>query len=398
MKTRTALLTTLALTLTSAQAAKITVWTHFDGPELAWLKDVASKYSAQEKQDTIEIVNVPFGDIKQKLILGASRGEGADLVLSLPHDQLGEMAAAGVLEPMDRYVGNRADISRTALSAMTYQGQLFGLPMFAEAVGVVYNKKLIQKVPASWTGFLAAAKGLTDAKKGTYGYLANLGDVYAQYGVISAFGGYVFKNNAGTLDVKDLGVGNAGVAKAMGFLNDLRFKNNLIPEGVDGGVAKAQFLSGNLAMYLTGPWDMGDIKKAGIDFGIAAFPTPPGAAGKWSPFVGVQGVLMNSYSKNKASAARFAKFIISPDNQVAFNRAGGRIPISVRAVGQLKNDPVVSGFSKNIAAGVPMPNVPQMGAVWGPWTNAITLSTTKPSPDYASILSSAATEIRANIK
>ena len=72
MKTRAALLTTLALTVSGAQAAKITVWTHFDGPELAWLKDVASKYSVQEKQDTIDIVNVPFGDIKQKLILGAS--------------------------------------------------------------------------------------------------------------------------------------------------------------------------------------------------------------------------------------------------------------------------------------------------------------------------------------
>jgi arabinogalactan oligomer / maltooligosaccharide transport system substrate-binding protein len=343
-------------------------------------------------------VNVPFGDIKQKLILGAAKGEGADLVLSLPHDQLGEMAAAGVLEPMDKYLTNKGDINRTALSAMTYQGQLFGLPMFAEAVGVVYNKKLIKAVPGTWPGFLAAAQRLTDAKKGTYGYLANLGDVYAQYGVISAFGGYVFKNNAGTLDVKDLGVGNAGVAKAMGFLNDLRFKDKLIPTGVDGAVAKAQFLGGNLAMYLTGPWDMGDIKKAGIDFGIAAFPTPPGASGKWSPFVGVQGVLMNSYSKNKAAAAKFAKFIITPDSQVAFNKAGGRIPISNRAVSQLRSDPVVSGFSKNIAAGVPMPNVPQMGAVWGPWTNAITLSTTKPTPDYAGILSSAAQEIKTNIK
>ncbi|PNY79645.1 maltose ABC transporter substrate-binding protein [Deinococcus koreensis] len=388
----------LALSLSSAQAAKLTVWTHFNGPELAWLKDVAGKYSAQEQQDAVEIINVPFGDIKQKLILGAPRGEGADLVLSLPHDQLGEMAAAGVLEPMDRYVGARGDINRTALSAMTYQGKLFGLPMFAEAVAVVYNKKLIQKVPSDWAGFLAAATRLTDEKKGTYGYLANLGDVYAQYGVISAYGGYVFKNNGGTLDVRDLGVGNAGVAKAMGFLNDLRYKYKLVPEGVDGGGAKSAFVDGRLAMLLTGPWDMGDIKKAGIDYGIAAFPTPPGATGKWSPFVGVQGVLMNSYSKNKAAAARFARFIISPDSQVAFNRAGGRIPISAAAVAQLRNDVVVSGFSKNIAAGVPMPNVPQMGAVWGPWTSAIVLSTGKPSPDYLSILSGATQEIKANIK
>jgi arabinogalactan oligomer / maltooligosaccharide transport system substrate-binding protein len=398
MSIRTPVLIALLLALPTAQAAKVTVWTHFDGPELAWLRDVAAKYSAREKADTIEIVNVPFGDIKQKLILGASKGEGADLVLSLPHDQIGEMAAAGVLEPVDKYLANKADINKTALSAMTYQGQLFGLPMFAEAVGVVYNKKLIARVPGDWAGFLSAAKKLTDPKKGTFGFLANLGDAYQQFGVISAYGGYIFKNNAGTLDVKDLGVGNAGAAKAMSFLNDLRFKENLIPGGVDGGVAKAQFLGGSVAMYLTGPWDLGDIKKAGIDFGVAAFPTPPGATGKWSPFVGVQGVLMNSYSKNKASAGKFAAFIISPESQVAFNKAGGRIPISNRAVAQLRSDVVVSGFSKNIAAGVPMPNVPQMGAVWGPWTNAMLLSTGKPGPDYAGILSNAAKEIKTNIK
>ncbi len=151
-------------------------------------------------------------------------------------------------------------------------------------------------------------------------------------------------------------------------------------------------------MFLTGPWDMGDIKKAGVDYGIAAVPTPPGANSDWSPFVGVQGVMLNAYSKQKAVAAQFAKSLVTPGAQVSFNKAGGRIPVSKAATAQLKGDPVVAGFSKVIAQGTPMPNVPQMGAVWGPWTAAVTQGTTKPSPDYKGILDNAVKEINSNVK
>ena len=59
---------------------------------------------------------------------------------------------------------------------------------------------------------------------------------------------------------------------------------------------------------------------------------------------------------------------------------------------------MVAGFSKAISAGTPMPNVPQMGSVWGPWGNAVTQSVQKASPDYNAILSSALKEINSNIK
>ncbi|GEM47140.1 sugar ABC transporter substrate-binding protein [Deinococcus cellulosilyticus] len=399
MKKATLAMAVLSLALGSAQAAKITVWTHYGTAELKWLNDAAKAYAAKSG-NTVDVVAVPFGDIRTKMINGASKGEGPDLVVSVPNDWLGEMAAAGVLEPMDKYITGSAksDIEKVGLNAFTYKGKLFGVPLFAEAVGVVYNKKLVPKAPTTWAAFLKTAQTLTDPAKGTYGFMADLTNSYMNYGVISAYGGYIFKNNGGTLDTKDLGVGNAGAEKAMAFLNDLRYKYKLIPEGVDGQLAKSAFVDGQLGMFLTGPWDMGDIKKAKIDYGIMPFPTPPGAAGKWSPFVGVQGLIMNSYSKSKTEAAAFAKFLVDSNNVAEFNKAGGRIPLSKKAKKALASDPVVAGFGKTIAMGTPMPNVPEMGSVWGPWGNAVNLSTSKPSPDYGKILDAAVKEIKSNIK
>ncbi|ADV67055.1 maltose ABC transporter substrate-binding protein [Deinococcus maricopensis] len=379
----------------SASAAQIQVWTHFGTTELAWLKQQAATFKQKTGND-VQIVSVPFDTMVDKFIQGAPKGQSADLMVTQAHDRLGQLAAAGVVEPMDKYVVSKSDLDKTAVSAMTYRGKLFGLPMFAEAVAVVYNKKLVPSVPTSWDAFLKTAQANTG--NGKFGFLVDLTNAYMNYGVISAYGGYVFKNNSGTLNTKDIGLANAGADKAMGFLNDLRYKYNLVPEGVDGGAAKSAFTEGRLAMLLTGPWDMGDIKKAGIDYGIATFPTPPGASGKWSPFVGVQGIMMNAYSKQKTIAAQFAKQLVSADAQISFNKAGGRIPVSLAARTKLKKDPVVAGFSKSISVGTPMPNIPEMGAVWQPWSNAVAQSVSKKGADVGKINDAAVSEINKNIK
>ncbi|GGM22267.1 hypothetical protein GCM10010841_32670 [Deinococcus aerophilus] len=123
-----------------------------------------------------------------------------------------------------------------------------------------------------------------------------------------------------------------------------------------------------------------------------------GADAATCQLVGVQGVVINAYSKNKVAAAGFAKVLVTGGSQTSFNQAGGRIPVSLSARTKLKNDPIVTGFSKAISAGTPMPNVPAMGAVWGPWCNAVAQSVQKPNPDYAGLLQSALKEIKGSIK
>lgn len=391
------LLTLTALVLTAqASAATLTVWNHFtDASEVAWLQAQVAAYT-KASGNKVSIVSVPLDQIPDKLIQAAPKGQGPDLIVTLPQDRLGQLAAAGVVEPLDRYLTTRTDLDKTALSAMTYGGKLFGLPMFAESVALVYNKKLVPKAPATWDEFIRAAQANT--ANGRYGFLMDLSNAYANYGVFSAYGGYIFRNNAGTLNVKDVGIGNAGAQKALGLLNDLRYRYKLVPEGVSADAAKGAFVDGRLAMFITGPWDMGDIRKAGIDFGITTLPTPPGATGKWSPFVGVQGVILNAYGKNKVASSALARSLVSRASQTSFNQAGGRIPVSLAARTQLKSNPVVQGFGRAISAGTPMPNVPQMGSIWGPWGNAVAQAVQKPTPDYRAILDAAMKEINGSIK
>lgn len=375
----------------------ITVWTHFGGPELAWLQSAAQSFQ-KASGTTVNIVTVPFGDIKQKFILGAPQGKGPDLVVTLPQDQMGEMAVAGVLEPLDKYVTQNyvSGLEPVAVDAFTYGGKLFGMPMSAESVALIYNKKLVPNPPKTWDEFLAIAKKFTTSD--TFGFLYNETDAYFNYGFFRMEGAYVFgKNPDGSANTSDIGLGGAVGAKALDFIKALRYTYGLVPDGVDYGVADGAFKDGALAMILNGPWSLGDYKKANLDFGVIPFPTPPGTKRPWGPFVGVQGVVVNAYSQNKIAAVNFAKFLVTPESQVSFNQAGGRIPVSKSALAKLQSDQVVKGFSEAIALGTPMPNVPAMGKVWGPMADALKLAEAKQDSNTTQIASDLVRQIQKGI-
>ncbi|WP_349774840.1 sugar ABC transporter substrate-binding protein [Deinococcus taeanensis] len=380
----------------SAAATTLTVWSHFsDTAEVAWLRTQTNNYT-RLTGNKVTLVQVPLDKIADKLIASAKKGQGPDLIVTLPQDRFGQLVTAGVLEPMKPYMERRTDFDRTTLTALTYRGTLYGLPMFAESVALVYNKKLVPTAPGSWNEFISVAKRNTAGDR--FGFLTDLGNAYVNYGFFSAYGAYVFKNNSGTLDTKDIGLNTAGAARALSVMNDLRYKHKLVPEGMTGDAAKAAFMKGQAAMIVTGPWDMGDIKKAGISYGIAAVPTPPGAPSPWSPFVGVQGIVMNAYSTHKTEAGAYARGLVSSVAQVSFNQAGGRIPVSVGVRTRLGNNPIVSGFGRVISDGTPMPNVAEMGQVWGPWTDAVALGVGKAGVDTSKILEDAVDKIKKSIK
>ncbi len=383
---------------------KLVIWTDFATEELKWFSAAADAFekTPAAKGAKLEIVAVPLGENRDKFIQSAPKGEGPDLIATIPHDQVGQFASAGVLEPMDKYlsVAFKSDVAESSLDAFNYKGRTFGIPMWGEAVAIIYNKKLLPGgIPKTWDEFIKVAQNLTNAEKQQFGYLSPIGIQYHQHGFYRAFGGYVFgKNKDGSFNTNDIGLANAGAVKAAQLLADLRFKHKLIPEGAeDDGLQTDLFLKGNLAMWLNGPWKMADIKKAKIDYGIGLPPRPTGATQDFQPFLGVRGLVMNAYSKQKPVTSEFAKFLVSNANQISLNKIGGRLPISKSAVRQLGKDPVAAGFGAAIAKGIPMPNIPEMGQVWGPWGDAQNLIIKTQGADAASLLGKGVDQIKAAI-
>lgn len=397
MTLRKAMMAVLTLIALSGLAfgQGLTVWTTFGDQTLEWLQAEADSFTTYFGVP-VNVVKLDLGELQQQALLAAPQGQAGDLFVGIPHDQLAGLAVGGVLADMTPYATGEylADLGEQARLAYTYAGRLFGLPMFVEGPALIVNTDLVPVLPQTYEDFIEVARSLTTAD--TFGFMFDAPNFYFAYGWLHTFGGYVFGRDAtGSLVASDLGLANEGAVVGAQALKDLRFRHGLIPAGTNYDVANGLFIDGALAMIYNGPWAVSQYREAGVDIEIV--PVPPLADGtEFSGFMGVQGVLMNQFSPNQVNAANFAKWITRTDAQVDMARLSGRIPASQSALAQVSDDPTIAGFGVALLNSEPMPNVPEMGQVWGPMGSALSIILESEGSDVAGTLQAAEDEVAGN--
>ncbi len=383
----------VALSLGMASAQTLKVWTTWQDQTLDWLRSEAASFTSAFGVD-VEIVRLDVNELKQQALLAAPQGEAGDVFAGVPHDQIGEMAVGGILLDMSSFAtaAYLSDLSEQARLGYTFAGKLFGLPMYVEGPALIVNDDLVPSVPATYEATMALAQQLTTAD--TFGFLFDIPNFYFSYGWLHTFGGYVFGRDAtGSLDANDVGLANEGAIAGGKALAALRYDLDLIPSGTNYDVANGLFVDGALGMIYTGPWAISQYQDVGLN--VSVHPVPPLADGTpFSGFMGVQGVLVNSFTNLKVEAANFAKWLSRKDAQVSMARLSGRIPASVSALDEVMDDPIIAGFGAALLNSEPMPNIPAMGAVWAPMGNALTVITEDASVDVAAVLEQAVDEIK----
>lgn len=358
---------TPTVTPLASKEGTLTIWA--DANRVAALKDVIAKFTAKTNVP-VAIQELGFGDIRDQLKIAGPAGEGADIIIGA-HDWLGELVSNGLLEPVDLPADVKAKFDPVSIQAFSYNGKLYGVPYGVEAVALIYNKDLVPTPPKTWAEMEKIAKQLQDEKKVDQGYVLQQGDPYHTYPLISAFGGYVFgKNPDASYKADDLGLDNTGGLAAAAEL-DKMVKDGLLRKDVDYNLMASLFADKKSAMMIGGPWMINDIKKAGINYGIAKIPAGP--AGKAVPFVGVQGFMVSAFAKNKDLAKAFlTEYLASDEVMQALYDVEPRSPAWLPVRAKLDN-PDLKAFGKSAADGTPMPAIPQMSAVWDAWGKAITL-------------------------
>jgi maltose/maltodextrin transport system substrate-binding protein/arabinogalactan oligomer/maltooligosaccharide transport system substrate-binding protein len=338
----------------------------------------------------IEVVLVGFGDIRANLAVQAPAGEGPDILIGA-HDWLGELVTSGLLAPMD-LAGLDAEFTDASLAAFTYEGELYGMPYAVENVAFVRNTDLVPEAPATWEDVRAITEEL--AADGQGGFVMQRGDAYHYFPVMTAFGGFVFEQNAdGTYNPDVVGIDSDGSLAAAAYMEGL-IADGLMPGDLDWDTMHAQFEQGAAAMFITGPWAIDRLRASGVPYAIS--PIPAGDAGDGQPFLGVQGFMISAFSENQALAQAFlTEFIATQDVMEELQTAGGR-PSAFIAATETIEDPDQLAFSEIGENGLPMPAIPQMSAVWGSWGDAITLMFNQEQPS-ADAFTNAAEQIRATI-
>jgi maltose-binding protein MalE len=359
---------------TQAAATTIRIWA--DGDRKAAVEKVAGAWARSRGVDVV-VVQKEFGDIRSQLST-VSADTAPDVIVGA-HDWIGELSAGGLIVPLTPRATIKAQFPKYALDAFSYGTavkRLYAAPVALENVGLFVNTKLV-KVPKTFAELENSALAFKKKKKGNLAIAVQQGsggDAYHMYPFFSGLGGYVFgRNSAGNLDPSDIGLDNPRFL-ANSALVDQWNKSGLINSKIDGNTAQNAFLKGQAAFWVTGPWNIDAVKKAGIKFQIIQIPRIKAAA---VPFLGVQGFMVTKFAAGHGvqSLAKdlVSNYMMSASSQATLAAANGRYPANLQA-GSRITDPYLRQIGAASKGGVPMPNIPQMASVWselgGAWVKS----------------------------
>jgi arabinogalactan oligomer/maltooligosaccharide transport system substrate-binding protein len=343
-----------------ASAGSLTVWVDANRAEA--LEGVAADFTEESGVD-VELVQKDFGEIQEQFIAQVPTGEGPDITIGA-HDWLGNLVTNGVVAPVE--LGDTAgDFQQVAIDAVTFEGQIYGVPYSIENIALVRNTELAPEAPETYDEMLAMGE-----EAGTeFPFIVQVGpesDPYHLYPFQTSFGAPVFgQNEDGTYNPEELSLGNEGGVEFANWLAEQGEAGNLNLD-LTGELAIERFNAGDSPFIITGPWNVPAAQEAGIDVAIDPIPSAGGEPAQ--PFVGVNAFFVSAESENQLAANEFlSNYLGTEEVQTALYEAGGRAPANTAAFEAASSDPIVGGFGAVGAEAVPMPNIPEMGKVWAFW-------------------------------
>lgn len=320
-----------------------------------------------ETGSTVTLVQKNFEDIRADFLAQVPTGEGPDITIGA-HDWLGALIEGGVVNTVD-LGANAGSFSQVGLDAMSYEGQLYGMPYALEAIALIQNVDLVgEEAPTSWDDMIQ--RGIDSGAERAFCINTNgeTGDGYTMYPFQTSFGAPVFVQDGGSYTTEVGMGGDAGAAFATWLAENGEAGAGHISTTIDYAINNELFNSGECAYTVQGPWALAEFP----DVNFKVNPVPPAGDQAAAPFVGVQGFYVSSQSANALLANEFlTNYVATPEAMQALYDADPRLPAfeGVDTASAPFPD-AIEGFQASADQGVPMPNIPQMGSVWDFWNAA----------------------------
>lgn len=333
---------------------ELVVWSHLTPPEIEVVDKLAQEWAAQTG-NKVTVLQDTSGF--QEFATAARSGAGPDIMFGLPHDNLGTFWKAGLLDPVPDGLLDKSAYVPVAVDAVSFEGRMFAIPLNVEAIVLFYRTDKLSAPPTDWASFIAAAR--------QHGFGYDVKNFYFSFPFISGFGGYVFKDTGGGLDPSDIGLANEGAVRGWTLLRDFVSGHyKFMPKDIDYQTANKLFQDGTTALLINGPWEVQGFKSAGVPFKVAMLPTLENGA-QPRPFVGVYSAFVSAESKNKDLAWELAKYL-HEQGALPLVGAGNRIPslLSLQNAPEVQGNEILSVVAASAATGIPMPNIPEIQAVW----------------------------------
>src|SRR6476620_9614590 len=293
-----------------------------DPQEIKNQQAIVDAFHAASPKITVKVTVSDWEPYWDKLQTSLAGGDAPD-VFAMDGPLFPDFQTRDVLLDLKPFIDRDGyDLGKLADQAVTDfttpDGQ-FGLPRDLNVVALYYNKAMFDAagIPYpddtwDWAKLTDVAKKLT--LKDASGKTTQWG-FYTESTDMENFWSEAVWQNGGDIispDHKTSLVGSDQAAGGIQFLQDLIWKDKVMPDAAITDALGDAFEQGQAAMESNGSWLVATHQAAGIDFGIA--PLPKGSAGQ-ATSINPTGAVVYKGTKNPDAAWAFVKYLASPAAQ-----------------------------------------------------------------------------------
>ncbi len=241
-------------------AKDVTIWYYWEteGHQVA-LDKVIEDYN--NSQDTYEVTAkyVPFADFKKQLSIGASADELPDIAI-LDSPDHASYATMGIFEELT----GKFDVDSYydgAVNSCTLDGKLYGVPFGVNCLGLYHNEDMLNaagcSVPTTWDELMETAKAVTTDSVSGLAFCS----VQNEEGTFN-FTPWLWSTGASSYEMD-----SEGGIKALTFAKELIDSGVMSKECINWtqGDVMNQFIAGNVAMMVNGPWQIPTMQSEAPD-------------------------------------------------------------------------------------------------------------------------------------
>ncbi|MEU4228030.1 sugar ABC transporter substrate-binding protein [Nonomuraea sp. NPDC026600] len=331
-----------------------------------WSK-IEKDFEAKNATIDIKIDQQPWEGRQEKVTTALVSKKGFDLVVLGP-DQIPQYAQQGTIEAVDDVVAkDKASYLPSALTALTVNGKLYGVPIYQTITAPIYNKKLfaeagVDKAPETLAELKAAAPKLAAKKVAVLDYPGKPEVSLNQsfYPILWANGGTVFAPDGKTVAFN----GKEGV-DSLQLLLDLKAAGGLPADAASKGneIEGGALASGKTAMYHAATALQAVQLGAAIGAENVGIGLP--LEGTKRVAFGIPGALvLAKHTENKDAAKKFATYLSSPEVAASLAAESGFFPArtGVTVPGQ---SAAATEFAKSLQYAFPGDTHPKARQVMG---------------------------------
>ena len=336
------------------------------GSEGEMIEKLLPKFAIENPNIKIIVQKLPWSAAHEKL-LTAFAGNTLPDISQMGNSWIPEMVAIGAIAPLEEAATqlDKSDYFGGIWQTNIVDGKIYGIPWYVDTRLLFYRKDTLSKagyneVPQTWdTWRKAMMKIKSQVGKDKYSILVPLNEYEPLVTLALQIDEPILKDNASLGNMT-----SAGFKKALGFYKSL-FDDKLAPNAAAAEISNVhdEFGRGFFSFYITGPWQIGEMKRRLPKNLQEAWGTSqmPGPNGFGASSAGGSSLVICKTSKKKDAAQKLINFLSKANIQKDFFDLTGDLPARKSSwdMGNLTTDKYASAFYKQLELAKPSPMAPE---------------------------------------